>query len=342
MKGQRLSLFWLLTLFLPILTSPIPTILDTDIGTDYDDQMALSYILSNPAVFDLKLVVCSTFNTLARAQIVAKTLAIYGRYDIPIAIGQNTGINNIWEYEWAEDYTLEQFQKQGGTVFENGEEALYNEMQKATSDNIYHVIEISPATSLGHVLQRIQPEILKNIRLFAMAGSIYRGYGNSSQPSKEYNVAEDISAARTMFNGSWAYFGLAPLDCTNFMQFNGREWQTFLSFRNESVHVQLILDSYSIWYKNGGKDIGAMLPYSPEIGTSTMHDVLAAILSAFYPRTITMTSRQVSLLVTLDGFTNINTTEGKSVNTSLSYKTPDPYKSTEVIGIITLNSIIYT
>ncbi|CAF1689374.1 unnamed protein product, partial [Adineta ricciae] len=91
--------------------NPVPTILDTDIGTDYDDQMALSFILSNPDGFDLKLVVCSTFNTTARAQIVAKTLAIYGRYNVPIAIGRNTGISSMGEYEWAQNYTLEQFKK---------------------------------------------------------------------------------------------------------------------------------------------------------------------------------------------------------------------------------------
>ncbi|UJR20102.1 hypothetical protein I4U23_023236 [Adineta vaga] len=343
MKKQQVVVLCVLILIVTISSSsPVPTILDTDIGTDYDDQMALSFILSNPEGFDLKLVICSTYNTTARAQIVAKTLAIYGRYDVPVAIGRNTGVKSIWEYQWAQNYTLDQFQREGGTVFENGEDALYKELQKATPNNIYHLIEISPATSVGDVLQRLKPEIAKNIRLFAMAGSIYRGYGNSSQPSKEYNVVEDVTAAQFMFNTSWSYFGLAPLDTTIFMQFNGPVWQQFLSYRNKNTRVQLILDSYTTWYNNGGKDIGAMEPFSPEIGTSTMYDVLAAILSLYYPKTITMISRQLPLIVTNDGFTQINTVQGKSVNASVMFESSNPYNSTSILGIVTLYSIIFS
>ena len=342
MKLLVLFLMWFMISIIRIHAKPIPTILDTDIGTDYDDQMALTYILANPSIFDLRLVICSTYNTTARGQIAAKTLATFGRFNVPIAIGQNTGIQNIYEYEWAQNYTLDQFQKDGGTVYENGEEALLNEMQKANADNIYNVIEISPTTSLGHVVQRLQPETLKYIRLFAMAGSIYRGYRNSSQPSKEYNIFDDISAAQIVFNSSWAYFGLAPVDCTNFMQFYGPEWQSFLSFGSHKTHVQLIIDSYTVWYNNGGKNAGAMKPFSPENGTSTMHDVLAVFLAAYYPRVLTMNVQQLPLVVTQDGFTKINSTLGKQVNTSVSFLTPDPYLATELIGITVLDSIIYS
>ncbi|CAF1135463.1 unnamed protein product [Adineta ricciae] len=183
------------------------------------------------------------------------------------------GIHDIPGYEWAQNCTPEQFQKEGGIVYDNGEDALYNELQKTAPDNIYHLIEISSATSVGDVLQRLKSEVTKNIRLFAMGGSIYRDYENFSQPSKEYNVFEDTVAAQFMFNSSWAYFGLAPLDTTIFMQFNGLTWQQFLFY---------------LWYNNGGKHAGGLEPFSPDIGTSTMYDVLAAILSLYYPKTITI------------------------------------------------------
>jgi inosine-uridine nucleoside N-ribohydrolase len=323
-------------------TAPVPTILDTDIGSDYDDQMALTYILSNPTIFDLKLVICSTFNTTARGQVAAKTLAIFGRFDVALAIGQNTGSRDMPEYEWAQNYTLDQFQTDGGTVYQNGEEALLKELQKATPDNIYNVIEISPETSLGHVIQSLPPDTVKCIRLFAMAGSIYRGYNNSSVPSKEYNVVIDIPAAQTVFNSSWAYFGLAPLDTTIFLQLNGPEWQTFCSFYNQSKHVQLVIDSYTIWYNNGGKNYTALQPFSPETGTSTMHDVLAAFLAASYPRVFTMVNKELPLVVTGDGLTAVNSTLGKSVNASVDFLTPDPYTAAELISITVLDSIIYS
>jgi inosine-uridine nucleoside N-ribohydrolase len=342
MKISLAFITWFILSINRIDAKPVPTILDTDIGGDYDDQLALTYILANPTIFDLKLVVCSTFNTTARGQVAAKTLAIFGRFDVPIALGQNAGTQGMPEYEWAQNYTLDQFQKDGGTVYENGEEALFKEMQKANPDNIYNVIEISPETSLGHVVQRLPPETLKYFRLFAMAGSIYRGYRNSSKADKEYNIYVNIPAAQAVFNASWGYFGLAPLDTTIFVQFNGPEWETFYGYRNKSKHVQLVIDSYTVWYNNGGKNYGALQPFSPESGTSTMYDVLAAFLASCYPAVLTMVSKEIPLIVTNDGFTAVNSTFGKPVNSTLDFLTPNPYTSTELIGITVLDSIIYS
>lgn len=72
----------------------IKVALDTDIGTDFDDSFALHYLLarSKPgdqsAIFDLRLIQVSTFNTTKRAQIAAFILDRLGRFDVPIAVGQ--------------------------------------------------------------------------------------------------------------------------------------------------------------------------------------------------------------------------------------------------------------
>ncbi len=120
MKISLVFLIWFIISIIQIHTKPIPTILDTDIGSDYDDQMALTYILANPTIFDLKLVVVSTGNTTQRGQIAAKTLSIFGRFDVPVALGL-TKRGGMAEYPWAQYYTLDQFQKDGGKVYENGE-----------------------------------------------------------------------------------------------------------------------------------------------------------------------------------------------------------------------------
>ena len=143
-----------------------------------------------------------------------------------------------------------------------------------------------------------------------------------------------------IFNASWAYFGLAPLDTTIFMQFYGPILERFYSYRNQSKHVQLIIDSYTVWYNNGGKHNGALKPFSPETGTSTMFDVLAAFLAATYPSVIDTVAEQVPLIVTNDGYTAVNSTLGKPVNASVKFNTPDPYTSIEAIGLLVLNSII--
>lgn len=337
----HLLLVYVVVFLLPITicTIPVPTILDTDIGTAYDDQVALTYILSRRDLFHLKLIVCSTSNTTVRALIVAKTLRIFKRFDIPIALGPDTKDNgSIYQSTWTQDYSLEMFQKEGGTVFIDGTQSLIDEMSKASVNNIYHYIQIGPATSLGYALRR-QPSLAMYMRLFAMAGSLYRGYGNSNTSSKEWNVEVDIPSAQIMFTSRWTYFGLAPLDCTSFMQFNNLVWQTFLSYTNISSTAKMIIDSYTIWYNNGGKDQGATLAYSPQLGTPEMHDVLAVYLAGCYPSISPTVSASLPLYVTEDGFTRENQSINTTVYSCIRYETIDPYTATAQIGSVILESI---
>src|ERR1700736_4248282 len=65
---------------------PIPVILDTDIGDDIDDALALSFALQSP---ELKLLAVTTVlqDREGRASLVWKILSLFGRTDIPIGAG---------------------------------------------------------------------------------------------------------------------------------------------------------------------------------------------------------------------------------------------------------------
>ena len=68
-----------------------PVILDTDIGTDFDDSWALALLLKKQnQTIDLKMVLTASFDTYGRAQIVAKYLTSVKRGDIPIGVGIKT------------------------------------------------------------------------------------------------------------------------------------------------------------------------------------------------------------------------------------------------------------
>ena len=125
------------------------------------------------------------------------------------------------------------------------------------------------------------------------------------------------NSAQNVFNSSWSYFSLAPVDTTIYIQFDGSVGQNFYSFRNQSRHVQSIIDSYTIWYNNGGSRNPALKPFSPKTGTSTMYDVLAVFLAASYPSVLTMANQELSLIITDEGFSLINSTFGKPVNVSV-------------------------
>ena len=62
-------------------------ILDTDIGTDVDDALALAFALRHPEL-DLRAVTTVSGDTVRRARIAKKLLLLAGRDDIEVAAGE--------------------------------------------------------------------------------------------------------------------------------------------------------------------------------------------------------------------------------------------------------------
>ena len=92
-------------------------IIDTDIGSFYDDFMALALAIKSPSL-DVKLVVTCTDDTTARAKVAAKLLTLFGRSDIPIGIGvRNENVTKHPLFGWAQDFDLKTYK---GGVFQDG------------------------------------------------------------------------------------------------------------------------------------------------------------------------------------------------------------------------------
>lgn len=64
----------------------VPLILDTDIGTDVDDALALAFALRHPDI-DLRAVTTVSADTVRRAHIARKLLHLAGRDDVEVAPG---------------------------------------------------------------------------------------------------------------------------------------------------------------------------------------------------------------------------------------------------------------
>eukprot|EP01116_Phalansterium_solitarium_P015518 TRINITY_DN3434_c0_g1_i1.p1 TRINITY_DN3434_c0_g1~~TRINITY_DN3434_c0_g1_i1.p1 ORF type:complete len:351 (-),score=91.99 TRINITY_DN3434_c0_g1_i1:10-1062(-) len=318
---------------------PVPVILDTDIGTDFDDMMALTYMLSRPDLFDVRLVIVSTFNTTKRAQVAAKVLSTLGRYDVPLAVGEYTGEQPVPQYPWAADFDLKQFVAKGGQL-SYGVGSLAKAMASGTPTSPIHVVEIAPATSVGSVLASA-PTLAAGCRCFAMSGSVNVGYMNSSKIDAEYNVHEDITASQFMYNASWAVpLATAPLDTTIFEQWNGDVYAAFLA-ANDTAHpfVQVLLQAYQVWYDNGGKNAGALLPFSPSTGTSTMYDPQAAWSSVHFADLSPLVVRTIPLGVNASGFT-VPLPNAKMVAAELSFQ-GSPTTSAGQIGNDILQSLVH-
>lgn len=72
-----------------------PVVLDTDIGTDVDDALALAYAARHPAL-ELEAVTTVSGDAAARAAIAARLLGIAGRTDVRVAAGVGGFEDRVW------------------------------------------------------------------------------------------------------------------------------------------------------------------------------------------------------------------------------------------------------
>ena len=74
------------------MTSPIPIVVDTDIGADPDDALALVLALASPEV-DVRGVTIVSGDVDLRARMAARLLGMAGRPDIPIFRGRGESLD---------------------------------------------------------------------------------------------------------------------------------------------------------------------------------------------------------------------------------------------------------
>ena len=335
---------------------PYSVILDTDICDDFDDMCALTYMLSAPHLYHPELIIVSTFNTPLRALVVAYTLSLLNKTHIPILIGASTSNRSCYQASWVPStFTLDSYTKSGGIVQPEGVLSLIGFIAAwPASSPPLHYVEIAPASSLGTVLKGY-PEAAKKLSVFAMNGELRVGYGNVTQAQVEYNVAVDIPASQAMYAHAADYqppgLVVAPLDSTIFQQYNGELWKAFIAF-NDSKHpaVSALLGAYQHWYDAGGKNNGALLPYSPETGTSTMFDVQAMYSAGHYmtrngscrvdvPELVGECVQGLAVNATGYLVEGVKGAGNVSVQVGVMGGRQAPYKAIDVIGGIVLSAI---
>jgi len=239
--------------------TPIPVILDTDIGDDIDDTWALCMMLGDPR-FDVKLVVTAADNTEVKTRLLAKIMEAVGRTDVPIGQGKKTSDQAIHQQEWLGDYTIEKYP---GKVFEDGIEAMINLLK--TQDKPMPLCVIGPQTNIAEALRRA-PEIATKARIYSMAGSVHIGYNGAPKPDPEWNVFKDIEAARAVFAAPWEII-LAPLDTCGTLILRGAEYQRVAESTNPLARVTI--ENYDKWANRKGY---------PEGESSVLFDTLAVYL----------------------------------------------------------------
>lgn len=188
------------------------TILDTDIGTDVDDCLALAFILSSPEI-DLIGVTCVYGNVLLRARIALKLLRLDGKDGIPVFAGASDPLLRLDSIYWGGH--------EGTAILTAEDEAVQPQSQFAVDyivetildnpDEI-HLLAIGPLTNVAMAIQKA-PEITKKLAHLIIMGGVLRGYSDLNLPIAEHNIKCDPEAAHIVFTSD-APISLIPLNIT--------------------------------------------------------------------------------------------------------------------------------
>ncbi|HOK44331.1 MAG TPA: nucleoside hydrolase [Bryobacteraceae bacterium] len=187
----RLALILLLAGFVPATGGPIPVILDTDIGDDIDDALALAFALRSPEL-DVRAVITVFQNREGRADLAWRILKRYGRTGILIGMGAEKPL-------LAPPRTGPVLQTQFPTPDErmpdsqrrNGIQLLIDTCLK--SPGKVTVVAYGPLTNIALAL-RAEPRIKDKIEhLVVMNGRFF-------SPGTEYNTTCDPEAAAIVFD----------------------------------------------------------------------------------------------------------------------------------------------
>lgn len=234
-------------------------LLDTDIGSDIDDSIALSYLLAQPEC-DLLGITTVTGQPAKRAEIASALCRRAGRSDIPIYVGAAQPLVIAQRQpEVPMHVAVKDWPRQ--TKFPSGEAVEFMRRTIRAHPGEITLLAVGPLTNLG-LLFRADPEIprlLKEVVLMCgQFGPKAPGWGEA-----EWNAALDPEAAAIVFDSTAVRsYGL---DVT--LKVAMRREEVRWSF-SQTDRLQPVLDLAEIWFAQQ-KEI-------------LFHDPLAAV-SVFTP-----------------------------------------------------------
>ena len=280
--------------------------IDTDIGTHFDDSAAIAYTLKSPTL-EVRFILTASGDVLTRTKVAARYLQLAGMDHVPLGVGlpnQNTsGVNGL--FAWAQDYDLKDYK---GGVFLNGTDEMGKRILESPCKDVV-ILEIAPAANMPYLLSKY-PSIAKKARVKAMAGSIYRGYDNSSTPTNEYNVRMCPKCMRELFQ-SGMNVTITPLDTCGVFQLGNTSLRKVLAAPNPlSVAIAVTWAYWCTYY-----------PCTPLVNSDYLvnYDVVGTFLAHPDPQAL-LNIQPLKIWVTDDGYTVVDDVKGTPVDVALTWK----------------------
>ena len=272
----------------------IPIILDTGIGTDIDDALALALIIKSPEL-ELLGVTTVSGDTRARARLAARMLwEAGGKWrQVPVLAGEPGSPQPIDQARWAEGFTSPALRPQKAVDFLK---AQFN--RRPGEITLLTIGELTNAAAL----LKSDPAMGKKIkRIGMMGGSVARGYAPGSQPDPEWNIKSNVAAAQTVFTSGVPIL-MVPLDVTAMLQLDDAGRHRVFTCLSPLTNALTLL--YYLWNKP----------------TPTLFDPMAVAL--LIDPSLCET-KPLAIAVDAQGFTRVR--EGQPPNAVVALKT-DPAK----------------
>lgn len=164
-------------------------IVDTDIGGDVDDALALGLVLKSEE-FDLIGVTTVYIDNIWRGGVTRNLLQIFGRSEIPVVAGAEKPLIGWWDSTKIPS-SAENCVEFSNTLQESAAEYI---VRMARQQDNLTIIAIGPLTNVALAIA-IAPDIISRIKVVLMGGVIGR-----TEP--EWNILCDPEAARIVFESS--------------------------------------------------------------------------------------------------------------------------------------------
>lgn len=194
-------------------------LIDTDIGGDVDDALALALALNSPDKINIVAITLIYLANEWRANLTRNMLKIYGREDIPVCKGSEKPLIGWWD-----ENKIPNSAKDFGTILGKPlPTACDYIVEMAEKYDDLTIVAIGPLTNIGLAIAKA-PYITSRINIVMMGGQL-----NKAHP--EWNIFCDPEAARIVFESSVSIH-MVGLDVTNRCQFTKEDIEYIKSAGN--------------------------------------------------------------------------------------------------------------
>ena len=212
-------------------------IIDTDVGDDIDDALALALALNSPEL-NIRGITTVFRNTDLRTQLALKLLKTFRRDDIPVARGIAKPIMEQWDTTLIPNQCALLDEEIEYNCNLHAVDFIIEEVMK--QDNIV-LVPIGPLTNIAAAIIK-KPSIVHNTQIVMMGGM-------ANVPYPEWNIVCDPEAAAIVFN-SGIPITMVGLDVTLKCRLNEEQLNQINKSNNEQHNfLSSLID---VWMKTSG------------------------------------------------------------------------------------------